>query len=306
MAPTSKLSSLHYLCKSVIVANLERYPPEAFGICDDEAWIALVTFRHKKTRPKEGTGGLDGTGRMVPAVSDKFLEAVEECNPHLAENPVTDEMLWKDCVEYRFKRGGLTRPPALYYPWTILIEMVQSATNIIITSQDTASGEATPVDNDTVKGTICTLAQIPMNVSLLRDSGVGKTLKKFLKSPPATLDVESINSLKTLLSSWMELAASSGVAMKGFGPEVKSEADEFSSSGKEDELEDMTLAESCSTWHQLFVALKQREEDRRNSQGRRMRERRQKVGFVFLPIFVVFDTYLTSFLFSLRQLVRNL
>lgn len=55
-----KLSSLVSLCRSVVVANLERYPPETFGICDEEEWIAIVKLRHNSTRPKEGQGGLDG------------------------------------------------------------------------------------------------------------------------------------------------------------------------------------------------------------------------------------------------------
>lgn len=262
--------TLMEMCRDVIVSNLERYPPEAFGICDEELWISILELRHKRSCPKEGSGGLDGTGRMVPAVSDKFLESVEQCNPHLSDCSVADEMLWRDCVEYRFRRGGLTRPEALLWPWPVLIEHTKSiCTSLLV--EDPSTNQINM--ESTIKDPIAYLTKAPMSVSLLRDSGAGKILKKAIKSASNTMDQDVLNQMKKILSSWMALAANSGIDMKSHERELS-----IHDSIRTEDANDLAVAETCLTWRHLFRALKVREEERRQSQGKRMRELRRTVS----------------------------
>jgi len=255
-------------CRKVVVANLERYPPEAFGILSEEEWETMVQLRHRKTAPKEGTGGLDGTGRRAPATTDRYLAQVESANPHLAESKIVDELVWRDCVEYRFRHGGLTRPRALLLPWPLLVEQIQSAGDAIARQVEQDS-----MDASTVSAAIDTLEQSPINVALLKATGIGKTVKKILKRSADSPDAWC-QRLQSLLTSWKDLAASKGVEIKG-----RVETDPSDSRHKEEEEdEDMILVESCQNWRQLFTALKQREEHRRSSQGKRMREIRRNLS----------------------------
>jgi hypothetical protein len=118
-------TSLVSLCLGVVVTSLEKYAPESFGVLSEEDFEEIIQQRHRRTSPKEGSGGLDGTGRVAPALSDKFLAEVELANPHLSESVVVDRLVWKDCVNFRFREGGLTRPPALVLPWPLLVDKVR-------------------------------------------------------------------------------------------------------------------------------------------------------------------------------------
>jgi hypothetical protein len=267
-------TSLVDLCRSVIIANLERYPPDAFGICDPGEWQTIISLRHARTQPKKvmagvltSSGGLDGTGRLVPAVSEKVLLAVEECNPHLADCKVTDTLLWKDCVEYRFRRGGLTRPVALQLPWPLLVEQLQTEANLLLSS------DASPSE---IREAVDVLRRTPMNVSLLKDSGVGKIVKRAIKKA-TIVDAESKCKLEDLLSTWMEMAANSGVVSHVTELPAQSPA-----AAKHDDAshDDLQVAETCRTWRQLFAALRDRNEEIRTTQGKRMREIRKNVRLV--------------------------
>jgi hypothetical protein len=279
----SPRDSLAALCRDVVVANLERYPPEAFAILDEQEWEALILRRHDKTRPQKGSGGLDGTGRRAPAVTDKFLSQVEETIPHLAESAVVDEIVWKDCVSHRFKEGGLSRPQGLMYPWPVLVERLQQSGNnllALVKNDETAEG-----DKESVLQEIRALSEAPMNISLLKATGIGKTVKKFLKASAAreswlglqeTIDLSGQRSqetpkskLESTLNTWMAMAASSGVKMK-------SEVD-LPGAKKTKCDRDLSAAEKCQSWRSLFATLKDSDEKRRENQGARMRERRQKL-----------------------------
>lgn len=252
-------TSLVALCRAVVTTNLERYPPESFGICDPDEWQAIVRLRHASTQPKRVIGaavtGLDGTGRLVPAVAEKLLHAIEECNPHLSDCPVADTLMWKDCVEYRFRRGaGLTRPTALHLPWPLLVHELQVQANHLMTSSASPTVDIQEVIN--------ILRAAPMNVALLKDSGVGKTVKKAIKK----VDAEWKTQLEDLLSVWMEMAATDGVVSSN----TQTKHDDTTQ-------EDLELAETCHSWRQLFAVLKHRNEELRTTQGKRMREIRNNV-----------------------------
>jgi hypothetical protein len=279
----SPRASLSALCRHVIVSNLERYPPDAFAILDEEEWEALIRKRHDKTRPQKGRGGLDGTGRRTPAVTDKFLCQVEEAIPHLAESAVVDTIVWKDCVSHRFKEGGLSRPQGLMYPWPVLVEGLQESGNnllALIKKEDITEG-----DKELALQEIRALAEAPMNISLLKATGIGKTVKKFLKASAAresclglhqTIDLSGqtsqetpISKLQSTLNAWISMAASSGVKMKS---EVDSPCAKRTKCDR-----DLSSAEKCQSWRQLFAMLKNSDEKRVENQGARMRERRQKL-----------------------------
>eukprot|EP00934_Nitzschia_sp_Nitz4_P006537 Nitzschia sp. Nitz4//scaffold38_size140716//105175//106377//NITZ4_003158-RA/size140716-exonerate_protein2genome-gene-0.109-mRNA-1//-1//CDS//3329550111//6527//frame0 len=279
------MMSLVDLCRNVVVSNLERYPPEAYSILDEEEWENIIELRHQKTRPQKGKGGLDGTGRMHPAVGDKFMLEIEDTLPHFATSTVVDSLVWKDIVEYRFRVGGLSRPNGLMYPWPVLESMVTDCGNTLIglAKQDTLD------DNAKNRGieAIQTLCKSSMDVSLLKSTGVGKAVKKFIKACSSNeclsvfdepLNMNNIrdtprSKLEEVLTSWMQMAASSGVQMSTPTPDQEE-------ASKESSTDHLDRAKRCNTWRQLFVALKENDEIRRSNQGARMRERRERLDSV--------------------------
>jgi TFIIS helical bundle-like domain len=293
-APVSNVNSttLVDLCRIVITTNLERYPPEAFGVCDCDEWQAIVRLRHARTQPKRrwcggGTthgarssctqaaskgknAGIDGTGRMVPAVSDKVIFAIEACNPHLSDSPVVDALVWKDCVEYKFRRGDcgallISRPIALYQPWPLFVQELQNHASHLVPS------------SESMDEAIDALRRTPMNVALLKDSGVGKRVKKAIKH----VGPNHKGQLESLLKSWMDMAANDGVFV---GANLSNTSEKAPKQDETTTRADLALAETCHSWRHLFLALQQRNEEIRNSQGKRMREIRKNVR----PIMQIF------------------
>jgi hypothetical protein len=259
--------SLIYLCRSVIIANLERYPPDSLGIVSEEEWESIIRLRHRRTSPKAGSGGLDGTGRIAPALSDRFLAEVEQANPRIAESAVVDQLVWKDCVEYKFKMGGMTRPKSLTYPWPILVEKIRRTGDVLATMMEKNASER---DEASIGRVMDKLIQFPMNIALLKATGIGKSIKHIIKSHRGESESPVVERLKQLLTSWMDLAASNGVKIKGQNGQAASSPQVF----KDDE-EDLRILETCPMWRHLFAALTQREQKRRSDQGKRMREKRK-------------------------------
>ncbi|GAX14555.1 hypothetical protein FisN_6Lh333 [Fistulifera solaris] len=247
-------TSLVDLCRSVLVANLEKYPPEVFGLCDPEEWDCLIRLRHQKTQPRSGSGGLDGSGRQAPALTEKILSQIEAHNRHLAESPVVDRLVWKDCVEFRFRREGMSRPRALRMPWPELVKSIQ-------TCLTTLEGD----DENARSLVMHLLRESPMNVSLLQATGAGKMLRKLVKryKEDAIIPSSDIEVLEETLRSWKALASD--------GQGQQSPEDEVL-------LKDMELAEKCWSWRQLFAALKERQDNLRACQGKKMREAREKLA----------------------------
>ena len=279
---TSPFKSLYETCCNVIVSNLERYSPDSFVACYEDDWDHLLRLRHRKTKPQTGCGGLDGTGRMAPAISDKLMTQIEKDNPHLAESEVADELVWRDCVEYRFRRGGLTRPKALNWPWPNLLELVNETVSIL--KQHEASSIVERLQ------TVETLLDLPMSVSLLQATGAGKIVRKALKAHKKTKcdpDEQQIqqqqqqqhellgHKLEALLDSWKTLATDDAPQTQ---TSVLSQTGNAKKPPDEDVQEALALAQDCSNWRQLFAVLKEREDNRRSSQGKRMREIRKNLA----------------------------
>lgn len=286
-----RVRSLSSLCLDVVVAHLERYAPESFSILSEEDFDQVIRLRHDRTSPLTGSGGLDGSGRVAPAVPDRFLSKVEALNPHLAESDAVDKLVWRDCVNFRFREGGLTRPPALLWPWPILVEKIRVCAEILSRTLESPEAEVA----------LRTLELHPMNVPLLQATGAGKTVKKAIKfhkkrkeeeGERAGLDPtagsETCLRLERLLSAWVAMAEDQDGVSVG---EKTSSTTHVNSSGSKDESankkladslrearNDLRIVEGCRSWRQLFRALKLRDDSRRSDQGERMRKIRTNLA----------------------------
>jgi len=278
-------ASLEYRCRVVIAMHLERYPPEAIGMIGEHAWGAVIKLKHDRTAPDKGK-------RRTPAITERFLSAVEEENPHLAESAVADKLVWKDIVESKFPSNGLARPIGLLFPWPILVQRVVRAGSDLMELYATV--DVGDKDKNNLERAIQVLVETPMCVSLLQETEIGKTLKKFIKlsakRPKAhDLDIFSpqpmssstkangkslspLQQLEFLLQCWKDMAAKSGVAMHSSRQVARSATPE------DDIASDLKAAESCQTWRQLYHLLHEREQTRRVNQGARMRESRERIA----------------------------
>jgi len=291
-AQTTKVgvSPLSELCINVVVKDLERYPAVALGILDEYQWDIILKLRHRKTKPLRGKGGIDGRGRLHPAVTDKFMVEVEEANPHLSESKVADEFIWKDIVEYKYKKGGLSRPKGLLYPWPVLVRQIDDAGKTLsdclrLTEENADSDGREKLEASTLYAIKC-ISESPMDLNLLKTSGIGKKVKKFLNKSTLLdfLDEPYIYSsgkdirktprttLQATLQSWKDMAADSGVKMK--------DDHRSASSPKKPAASILTAAKKCDSWRSLYHTLKVHDEDRRSRQGEKMRERRRRLDTV--------------------------
>jgi hypothetical protein len=268
--------SLVSLCRDAIVANLERYNVEAFQILDESEWENIVRRKHEISRPLRGKGGLDGTGRMNPAVNNKFLFTIEETLPHLATSKVVDNLVWKDNVNHKFRAGGLSRPKGLMFPYPVLEARIKAAGDTLadIRKKHDINEEEKRLGFRAIKA-IC---DSPMDVGLLESSGIGKTVQKFVntysKNQNLAFDNKTIANLSAALECWKIMARTSGVLMK----DKHAAAETLDSSSRHGRAEDLEKARQCKSWRELFFMLRQNDETRRENQGARMRERRLKLN----------------------------
>ena len=280
------------LCINVVVKDLERYPAAAFGIIDEYQWDCILRLRHRRTKPLRGKGGIDGRGRLHPAVTDKFMLELEEVNPHLNQSKIADEYIWKDIVEYKFKKGGLSRPQGLLYPWPVLVKQLEDAGKVLSDCIRIVADSAESGVDDREKAMSATLIAIknvsesPMDLNLLKISGIGKKVKKFLSKATRLdfLDEPYIYSsgkdirktprttLESTLQSWKDMAAESGVKMKNGEKNGRTKPAPTASI--------LTAARKCDSWRSLYQTLKVHDEDRRSRQGEKMRERRRRLDTV--------------------------
>jgi hypothetical protein len=266
--------SLVSLCRDAIVANLERYNVEAFQILDESEWENIVRRKHEISRPLRGKGGLDGTGRMKPAMNSKFLSIIEETIPHLATSKVVDNLVWKDNVNHKFRAGGLSRPKGLMFPYPVLEARIKAAGDALtdIRKKHDMNEEEKRLGFRAIKA-IC---DSPMDVRLLESSGIGKTVQKFVttcsKNQHLDFDNKTIANLSAVLEGWKGMARTNGVLMKDKHAAAKT-LDLSLRDGRADDLEKARL---CKSWRVLYFVLRESDETRRENQGARMRERRQK------------------------------
>ena len=298
MASTAKKRSgvplLSALCLNAIVKDLERYPAAAFGIIDEFQWDCIIELRHRKTKPLKGKGGIDGSGRLHPAVTDKLMVEVEEVNPHLNQSKIADALAWKDIVEYKFKKGGLSRPKGLIYPWPVLVQQIEDSGKALsdclkslVAEDDSKVPDKEKVMISTVRA-IKILSESPMDMNLLKSTGIGKKVKKFLSKSTEVdfldepyvytsgkdIRVTPRTTLEQVLQSWKDLAADSGVKMKAGVNRSKGNSTASTIGSM------LTAAKKCDSWRSLYHTLKIHDEDRRSRQGEKMRERRRRLNTV--------------------------
>ena len=244
------------------------------GMLGEYAWGSIIKLKHERTAPDKGK-------RRTPAITERFLAAVEQENPHLAGSSIADKLVWKDIVDAKFPSNGLARPRGLLYPWPILVQRVARAGSDLLELYDTK--EVGDKDKRNLERAVQVLFDTPMCVSLLQETEIGKTIKKFIKTTTSKKKTKAeelgiytersnksnakpmspLQQLEDLLQSWKDMAAKSGVAIH----------DSSRNAAVEDDG-DLSAAESCLTWRDLFTLLQDRETHRRVNQGVRMRESR--------------------------------
>jgi hypothetical protein len=242
--------SLVSICRNVIVTYLEQYTPESFAICDMEEWEQIVRLRFRTAQPKRFM-----TSRIKEVLHHKLLAAIEAVNPHLDGSPVTDRILWQDCVDLTFPQGGATRPRELYQPWPVLVQHL--TTCWALHAPPSAQQEL-----DQMK----LLHSITWNVALLRDTGLGKAVKHAVKqlAPGSHRD-----DLQQLLEAWKRMAAEPDATQAVYIPPT------WTSQRDTTEIaDDLQRAERATTWKELFCLLQERKSQRQAAQGARMRSRR--------------------------------
>ena len=285
-APSVAVPTLSDLCLETIAGSLEKFPPHCFSLLAEFEWDEIIRKKHRNTSPgqnKSGSakisapvilsGGLDGSGRTIPAVAHKFMREVEEANPHLSQSAVSDELVWRDCVENKFRSGGTSRPRFFQYPWPLLIEKLKSSGDDllhVLTPPPSSPGEEGCTEasirqqrEDRMMKSIQFLGNSVMSIDLLAQSGCGKAVKKFIKECKkvvATTDggrsiprwmpdilaprpnlrlLSPVEYLDKLLSSWKALASSSGVEVTTASANTITKSS--SSSSKDETTDTMTI-----------------------------------------------------------------
>jgi len=214
---------------------------------------------------------------------------LEENNLHLQQSKCADLYVWKDCVNYKFKIGGLSRPGGLEKPWPVLVSSLEDA---ILALKNCLSKESDEKVIISALDAIKTISESPMDLDLLKSSGIGKKVKRFLgKSKLDFLD-EPFHSnfsgkgthetprkkLEAALQSWKDIAAESGVKMKPGESSIGAKKNFTNVTPKSTSY--LSVAKKCYSWRALYQTLKVHDEDRRSRQGEKMRERRRRLDTV--------------------------
>lgn len=291
--PPVRAATLASLCRKIIAKNLERYPPASFGSLAEAEWDAVIRLKYKMTAPRilasHSATSLSG-GRKNPAVNDKVMTQIEGSNPHLSTSNVTDELVWKDCTNHRFKRGGPSRPPLLELPWPLQVKKVKKIAaelQLIFTEpvgNDVSADETEQQRTLRLKSLVQALMNTPMNVPLLSETGVGKTVKKCIKDckkreehgvpewypdvhcashPYAIANSSLLSSMKKLLEGWKQMAGATGAGACTSRGRNTSE---------DQHLQDYNSAQNCASWRSLFGILLQREQNIIKTKGAKMRK----------------------------------
>jgi hypothetical protein len=102
---------------------------------------------------------------------------------------MTDELIWKDCVDYKFRWGGSTRPPLFKTPWPILVQKAKNiGIELLALAQPPSSNslfensaQECNFRTDKLLQLIHVMESLPMSKALLEQSDLGKALHTFIK-----------------------------------------------------------------------------------------------------------------------------
>jgi hypothetical protein len=227
---TTTIESLATKCREIIADNINRYPIEFIGSLPEMEWESIVQLKYNKTAPKKNivtvsvlplplsssrSSNLLSDGRKFPLFNAKFIQDIEERHGHLSTSHIIDELVWKDCVDFKFKRDGPSRPFVFREPWGLQVQRLQGVidsmeafhcdlpnknTNNGYINSNSNSSNSSNSSSAEDKVTLSTISQqqqqqqqqlvkklynelkdAPMNVPLLSKTGIGKALKKFIK-----------------------------------------------------------------------------------------------------------------------------
>lgn len=214
----------------------------------------------------------------MPLMSDKFISDIEIACPALAGSTVVDDLVWKDCTDYKFKVNGPLRPSWLELPWKVRIEQTKQV-GIGLMKHISELGGCCNNEEDLreLQQNLSLLETRPMSITLLSISGIGKVVKKIVKQMKKRIDVqetehEVIYRMQRILDSWQTLAS---------GNEFQSHQLDCSGRNRFTSLEqhahDIEMAEQAQTWRELFKALQQRQERIVKTRGVQMRKIRDNL-----------------------------
>mmetsp|Transcript_14441 Transcript_14441/g.16571 ORF Transcript_14441/g.16571 Transcript_14441/m.16571 type:complete len:449 (+) Transcript_14441:31-1377(+) len=301
LAEVAPDASLEERCSVVVALHLENYPPEMIGYLDQDAWNSIIKLKFNKTNPKEGK-------RRTAAITKHYLVAVETENPHLAESTVADKLVWKDLCEFQFPQDGVSRSKGLLFPWPIFVERIKRAGRELLEILQVENDGGTDISvTSKVERAIQLLVESAMNVALLKKSGIGKTIKKFVKHAsklescekmkflfqkrqvtsvkPSLLSsgfqsnsISIIEQAEKLVETWKETAANSGVAITQNNVQYDNQRTLKPPHSNTDnsDCRDLEHCEShCHNWRALYNTLDRLESKRRKKQGERLRQRRE-------------------------------
>ncbi len=295
-------------CRKTIASNIDRYPVESIGALPEMEWEAIVQLKYEMTAPKVQVQKVKGSyllsdGRKFPLFTDKFMKEVEEKNAHLRSSSITDELVWKDCVDFKFRVGGTSRPAMFREPWNMQVEKLKSIGKRMegLSPHDGDTDVSISSSSSSQQGLSCErkikiiakeLQDMPMSVPLLSESGVGKSLKKLIKKlrkfhESAGSDDERnflklSTQLESLLQGWMDMASANGVNMTSSSKasnqgsavskqNLSSVSGQSRHTSNEQHTKDIHLIQKCTQWRDLFEALAQREKTLIKHHGAKMR-----------------------------------
>mmetsp|Transcript_2235 Transcript_2235/g.2683 ORF Transcript_2235/g.2683 Transcript_2235/m.2683 type:complete len:434 (-) Transcript_2235:599-1900(-) len=280
------IESLATKCMKTIATNIERYPAETLGsiLCEME-WENVVRLKYQMTAPqyqiqKRVGSNLLSDGRKFPVLNEKFIKDFEERNPHLAKSNVIDDLVWKDNVDFKFRKGGHSRPALFNEPWQMQIRKLKS-----ISEELTGLVEDDNIENSkqVIRRILKELKVTPMTVDLLSQTGIGKVLKKTIRKIRQSQAVQEtspgiLTQFEFLLDQWKQVA--------GFSNSNTNEKNNESLAcilGKRKETsdarhrKDVNTIKECDQWRDMYDALVKREQNLRNAHGEKMRKIRENL-----------------------------
>ena len=318
--------SLASRCRRLIAQNIDRYPADSIGTLPEIEWEAVVKMKYEMTKPKikqqqqqqqqqkTGSKNVLSDGRSKPLFTEKFIKEIEDKNEHLRKSIVIDELVWRDCVNYKFKTPT-SRPMIFKEPWPKSVKRLKLIGEELLVKVDVFNdhdnNEASPSSlqvrssadasrqTGRIKKIIHELENTPMSVPLLKESEIGKVLRKVIKRMPEsnTNLAEISTKFEYLLQSWKDIAKANGVAItnsnttsnrgststnfasKSSNPQILPSSISGKSRFTSDEqhAEDVKTVKNCRQWRDIYQALHEREQKIIKTQGAKMRKIREEL-----------------------------
>jgi len=130
--------------------------------------------------------------KQLPVLSEKVLQSIEQHvnNVHISKSKMADELLWKDIVDYNFN-GIINRPTSLQIPRDLLIERLNGWSDSLLEiisppKEETDESRSLQVISSNRRThqlpiILQSLKNVPMDVTLLTDTNIGKSASKAAK-----------------------------------------------------------------------------------------------------------------------------